>query len=168
LIDRILIETLSFCCFFSKNFFIKMNYQFSIIIPCYNDKDLAVELINFLTTFCTKDKVEILLCIPEECIKEYNDCAFAIVTSKDISRASQMNAGAIVAKFETLIFLHADVIPPKDFIHSIESALQEGCQAGFFSYRFSKSSCVMKVNELFTKIDGIFAGGGDQCLLTTH
>ena len=35
---------------------------------------------------------------------------------------------------------------------------------GFFSYRFDRPGLLLKINASFTGEDGIFTGGGDQCL----
>jgi GT2 family glycosyltransferase len=42
--------------------------------------------------------------------------------------------------------------------------IDEGHDAGFFSYRFDKKSFFLQLNAAFTAKDGIFTGGGDQCL----
>jgi len=48
-------------------------------------------------------------------------------------RARQMNAGAAVASGETILFLHADVLPPPDAVALIDRALaQPGAIAGAF------------------------------------
>lgn len=47
------------------------------------------------------------------------------VLSAQRGRACQMNAGAQVATGETLLFLHADTLPPPGFPHLIEQALTD-------------------------------------------
>ncbi len=47
------------------------------------------------------------------------------VLSAQRGRACQMNAGAQVATGETLLFLHADTLPPAGFPHLIEQALTD-------------------------------------------
>jgi len=68
----------------------------------------------------------------------------------------------------TLLFLHADVKPPQGFENHIKGALANGFKTGFFSYMFDQSSFFLKINEYFTKYDGLFAGGGDQCHFFTR
>ena len=63
-----------------------------------------------------------------------------------------------------MVFLHADVTPPETFLNDIEITIKEGYGAGFFSYRFDKKSVLLQMNAAFTTKDGIFTGGGDQCL----
>lgn len=79
-------------------------------------------------------------------------------------RALQMNEGAALARGSILVFLHADVIPPHGFLDDIVSALDSGYDAGFFSYQFDSSSRLLRINARFTAKDGMFTGGGDQCL----
>ncbi len=47
------------------------------------------------------------------------------VLSAQRGRACQMNAGAQVATGETILFLHADTLPPAGFPHLIEQALTD-------------------------------------------
>jgi len=79
-------------------------------------------------------------------------------------RALQINTAAKLAKGNILIFLHADVLPPSGFFDDIKTTLSNGYDAGFFSYRFDKESFFLNINASFTGRDGIFTGGGDQCL----
>ncbi len=75
-----------------------------------------------------------------------------------------MNEAAQLARGETMVFLHADVIPPKTFLADIQRTIAEGYDAGFFSYRYDKENFLLKINASFTARNGIFTGGGDQCL----
>lgn len=140
----------------------------SIIIPCYKDNLMAIKLIAYLQSITSDSEVEILLSVPEVCKSEYKESQLNLVTSPYISRASQMNVGAASAKGDIFVFLHADVIPPKGFISLITCALNNHYEAGFFSYQFDKNNFFLKINAAFTKRDGLFAGGGDQCLFMTR
>ena len=79
-------------------------------------------------------------------------------------RAVQMNRAADLSVGSILVFLHADVRPPKSFLTDIMNTLDNGHDAGFFSYRFDKKSFFLRINASFTSKNGIFTGGGDQCL----
>jgi hypothetical protein len=46
----------------------------------------------------------------------------------------------------------------------MERTIQQGFKAGFFSYRFDKVNLLLRINASFTARDGLFTGGGDQCL----
>jgi GT2 family glycosyltransferase len=75
-----------------------------------------------------------------------------------------MNHGAARAKGDVLVFLHADVWPPKAFFTDIARVMEQGFEAGFFSYRFDNEGFLLKINGSFTARKGLFTGGGDQCL----
>ncbi|MGB1283428.1 MAG: glycosyltransferase, partial [Polaribacter sp.] len=87
--------------------------------------------------------------------------------SKKKGRATQMNFGAQKAKGDVFLFLHADVALPEDFYQQIIGAVKSGNKAGFFAYKFDKKGFLLDINSSFTKKDGLFAGGGDQCQFFT-
>jgi rSAM/selenodomain-associated transferase 2 len=84
--------------------------------------------------------------------------------SSQIGRSRQMNEGAAIAHGEVLIFMHADVRPPTEICQYISESLSNQIQAGYFSYKFDRSSLLLQFNSWCTKFRGIFTGGGDQCL----
>lgn len=79
-------------------------------------------------------------------------------------RAVQMNAGARQATGEVLYFVHADVLPPQDFVQQIEKSIQSGHDLGCFSYRFDKSCWRMRFNAYCTRFGNLVCRGGDQTL----
>ena len=81
-----------------------------------------------------------------------------------MGRASQMNTAVKKSTGEILVFLHADVTPPNTFFEDIGTTLEGAYDAGFFSYKFDIDHYYLKFNAKFTAKDGIFTGGGDQCL----
>ena len=139
----------------------------SIIIPAHNEAcNLDLRLAE-LSHAATSDGVEIIVALSSqtsdgsrEVIKKYN--ANTVICQK--GRAIQMNTAAKAARGEVLVFLHADVKPPKAFITDIKKAINAGFQAGFFSYQFDNDNFFLRINASFTASDGIFTGGGDQCL----
>jgi rSAM/selenodomain-associated transferase 2 len=141
----------------------------SIIIPAYNEE---VHLSNLLPYLCndlkSKADMEVIVSVSPNTTDRTVDChqhdQLRFLVCKKQGRACQMNEGAMLAKGTILVFLHADVWPPINFVENILSTLNEGFEAGFFSYRFNKSSFLLKANASFTRKDGIFTGGGDQCL----
>jgi len=139
----------------------------TIIIPAHNEKKNLKRLLGYLNGMMLKD-VEIIVALSgttndgSQELKmplpvKYLNCA-------GCGRALQMNQAAQMAQGWGLVFLHADVIPPKDFLDDISTTLNDGFDAGFFSYRFDKENFLLKINASFTAKDGIFTGGGDQCL----
>lgn len=140
----------------------------SIIIPVYNEQQNLAKGLSFLAEEANKFPIEIIVSNSPESIDES-----ALICEKFIKvrhfdaiikgRAGQMNEGALIAKGDILLFLHADVTLPKDFYNQILLAIRQGNKAGFFAYQFDKENFLLKVNSSFTKKNGLFAGGGDQC-----
>lgn len=144
----------------------------SIIIPVYNEQENLVKRLSYLCEYTNKYPIEIIVANSPESIDETGIICKEIskVTHIDCNkkgRAAQMNAGAKIAKGEIFLFLHADVILPEDFYEQITLAVKNGFKAGFFAYKFDKKSALLKFNSSFTKNDGLFAGGGDQCQFFT-
>ena len=140
----------------------------SVIIPVFDERDNLKRLLPRLRTLSLGHKVEIIVSVGE-CSINYKACFNGLanvqfVSDKRKGRAHQMNYGALRAKGDVLVFLHADVFPPEGFFEDMERTLKSGYDAGFFSYQFDKDSFLLRINASFTKKDGLFTGGGDQCL----
>ncbi len=140
----------------------------SVIIPVYNEKPNLSRLLPYLHKIGKGHDFEIIISTGA-CTEDYSECGHGmddvvVLCNGKKGRAHQMNDGATVAKGNILAFLHADVIPPKTFFSDIQKTIQSGFDAGFFSYRFDTDSFLLRINASFTKKDGIFTGGGDQCL----
>lgn len=142
--------------------------KISIIIPVYNEQENLTKRLSYLCKYTNKFPLEIIVSnspetsdeTPKIC-KEYAKVTF--LNSKLKGRAAQMNYGASKATGSILLFLHADVILSDDFYSQIINAVQKGNQFGFFAYQFDKKTPFLNFNSKFTKKDGFFAGGGDQC-----
>lgn len=140
----------------------------TIIIPAHNEKENLRALLPQLTEFRKDFPIEIILALSSgnsdgsEVLASRHHVRY--IQCKNKGRAVQMNSAASLAKEGILVFLHADVIPPETFIADISMTIQKGYDAGFFSYHFDKKSIVLQANAFFTAKDGIFTGGGDQCL----
>ena len=139
----------------------------TIIIPAHNEKKNLKRLLGHFDNAFSED-VEIIMAISRSTddgsqsmkIPDY----VSLLNCDGCGRALQMNQAAHRATGDVLVFLHADVIPPKDFLFDIKNTIKQGFDAGFFSYRFDKEHFLLKINASFTAKDGIFTGGGDQCL----
>lgn len=140
----------------------------TIIIPAHNERQNLEMLLPRLEILREGHEVEMILalsadtCDGSEQIAVENGIEVICCTKK--GRAVQMNTAAQRANGEILVFLHADVKPPESFLKDITNAIGSGYEAGFFSYRFDKKSIFLQINAAFTGKDGIFTGGGDQCL----
>ncbi|HMN72747.1 MAG TPA: TIGR04283 family arsenosugar biosynthesis glycosyltransferase [Rhodoblastus sp.] len=86
-------------------------------------------------------------------------------------RARQMNAGAAAARGETLIFLHADTIPPPDAIELVRRALADGRRVwGRFDVRILGAHpllpMVAALMNLRSRLTGVATG--DQAMFVTR
>lgn len=140
----------------------------SIIIPAHNEFDNLQRLFKVASFLDHNRLLEIIIAVSPDSSDKIDslDCSSKVQTlqCKKKGRAVQMNEAAAVALGDILVFLHADVVPPKGFIDNIQQSLKNGFDAGFFSYRFDKDYWYLRMNSSFTAKDGFFTGGGDQCL----
>ena len=142
--------------------------RLSIIIPVYNEQDNLTKRLSFLSKEANKYSIEIIVANSPESNDNSNLICkqFPKVTylnCKKKGRACQMNTAAAIANGAVLLFLHADVILPKDFFKQIDKTINEGNEFGFFAYKFDKNTPLLNFNSRFTYKDGFFVGGGDQC-----
>ncbi len=140
----------------------------SLIIPAHNEYDNLKSLLVDLSSATAISEVEVFISL-SSCNTDNSESIdvaehVKFLRCNGMGRALQMNEAAKLAKGDVLVFLHADVRPPKSFLYDIENTIQAGYDAGFFSYRFDKENVFLKINAMFTAKDGIFTGGGDQCL----
>lgn len=140
----------------------------SIIIPAHNEKENLEKLVPILIGFQKETSCETIIALSSEnsdgSSMFLKKLGIDFLRCEGKGRSAQMNEAVKVAKGTILAFLHADVIPPKSFISDIQQTLKDDFDAGFFSYRFDSEHLFLKINASFTARDGIFTGGGDQCL----
>ncbi|MGC1516835.1 MAG: TIGR04283 family arsenosugar biosynthesis glycosyltransferase [Maribacter sp.] len=139
----------------------------SILIPSHNEFHNLKRLFDRVD-FLEDKEVEVIVATSPENTDHTQSLAkdrnITVLSCKKKGRAAQMNEAAHRAVGDTFVFLHADVIPPKGFISDIKRSLKSGYTAGFFSYKFDSDRWLLQINAAFTAKDGIFTGGGDQCL----
>tara|TARA_R110002051_G_scaffold91370_2_gene160728 strand:+ start:48518 stop:49222 length:705 start_codon:yes stop_codon:yes gene_type:complete len=140
----------------------------SIIIPAHNEFKNLKRLFDVACFFDHDKLLEIIIAVSPDNSDIIENLDYVskvqILQCKNKGRAVQMNEAAKTALGNIVVFLHADVLPPKGFIDDILNSLYNGYDAGFFSYRFDKDVWYLRVNASFTAKDGLFTGGGDQCL----
>ena len=143
----------------------------SVIIPAFKEQKNLGKLIPYLVDISSGYKVEIIVAFSDKDRDAYSclpqSPGLRLLQCNQKGRAVQLNHGAAVARGDVLAFLHADVWPPKTFFDKITATIQDGMEAGMFSYRFDREDFFLKINSSFTGKDGIFTGGGDQCLFIT-
>lgn len=141
----------------------------SIIIPAHNEFDNLAKLLPRLGELMAgESETEVILALSKSTSDKSKALGVAagarVLDCSGTGRAVQMNTAAAIAEGDILVFLHADVFPPAGFISNIKDTLASGYKAGFFSYRFDSNHWLLKINSSFTARDGLFTGGGDQCL----
>ena len=141
----------------------------SIIIPVLNDAIGLANLLPFIKKHAAGQEIIVVDAAASidnaaEVAEKHN---VAFVKSVNCGRAIQMNQGAKIASGNVLMFLHADVLPPPNFVENISEAIDNGSRAGFFAYKFEPSTRWLDINARYTAKDGLFAGGGDQCQFMT-
>ncbi|MCP4482383.1 MAG: glycosyltransferase family 2 protein [bacterium] len=105
--------------------------MFSVIIPVYQEEEIINKVINYLKTIPLALEIIVVDGYKESTISVIKDRG-VIKLKSPVGRAKQMNKGAIVAKGETLLFLHADTLIPKDAFTLIAAS-----KVGAFKLRFN-------------------------------
>ncbi|MGE0566437.1 MAG: TIGR04283 family arsenosugar biosynthesis glycosyltransferase [Bacteroidia bacterium] len=141
--------------------------KISIVIPTLNEASNIKKLVKHLFKHGGSDLHQVIVSDAgssdktEQVAKE----AGAIVVYSEVrGRAFQMNAGAKIATGDILYFVHADAIPPTEFVLDIKKAISQNKKAGCFRFRFDSNRKLLAANAYCTRFNGIFSGGGDQSL----
>ncbi len=121
--------------------------RLSVIIPALNE---AGNVGNTVARLLHEPGVEVIVVdggsaddTAEEAV-----AAGAKVIASQPGRAVQMNAGANFADGDTLLFLHADTVPPDDYLMHIEQTLSKpGVVAGAFLLRVDSDLPGIRVIE---------------------
>jgi rSAM/selenodomain-associated transferase 2 len=118
-------------------------HQCSIIIPTLNEAAHLGETLRALESYASTCEIIVV-----DGGSRDNTVALArrytwarVIEFGKAQRAAQMNAGAAVASGKVLLFLHADVSLPQDFISAIQTALHNKqcigqCVGGCFAFGF--------------------------------
>jgi rSAM/selenodomain-associated transferase 2 len=140
----------------------------SIIIPTYNEALAIEKTIGYLEKNDPEKKIAEIIVADggsTDGTKEKATAAGAIfLECRSKGRAAQMNEGAEIAKGEILYFLHADTIPPDDFIKDIIASIEAGAGSGCFRLAFDHDHWFLKANCWFTRFDVNLIRFGDQSL----
>lgn len=142
----------------------------SIIIPTYNEADQVSSTINNVRGSIIGASFEIIVAdagSSDDTVKLAKRAGATIIISTQKGRAAQMNAGAAAAKGDIYYFLHADTIPPDEFINDIIDSINKGYHAGCFMLSFDYNHWFLKANCWFTRFDFNAIRFGDQSLFVT-
>ncbi len=141
--------------------------EISAIIPALNEAKLLPRLLEYLKACDKNQQLEIIVVdggsndeTPEIAIR----FGAKLINSEIKCRAIQMNKGADVATTDNLYFIHADVIPPEDFIEKILEAEKREIQLAFFRQKFDKMNVLLWFNSFFTRFKRLWCRGGDQTI----
>jgi rSAM/selenodomain-associated transferase 2 len=106
--------------------------KFSIIVPAFHERGRINGLIERAKHLDSGNEGEIIVVdgAPEEDTLRAIYSNNVIKISSEKGRAKQMNAGASVARGETLIFLHADTELPPCALQKIGSLMEQGDYVG--------------------------------------
>ncbi|BAY27647.1 glycosyl transferase family protein [Calothrix sp. NIES-2100] len=143
--------------------------KISIIIPALNE---AANIEDVIITTQNSTNTEIILVdggSQDDTVAIAQLLGVKVISSSP-GRAVQMNAGAVVASGEILLFLHADTRLPAGFEVMIRTALQQpGTVAGAFNLRIDASGWGMRLVELGVKVRSHFwqMPYGDQAIFIT-
>lgn len=146
--------------------------QYAVIIPTYNEAENIGSLLAYLEAIAPRDRTEILVV---DGGSQDNTIQIAaryegvrVLRSPQQGRAAQMNYGAAQSTAPILQFVHADTRPPRSNFEDIALALEEGYDAGCFTYQFDSSSLLLRINAFFTRFDRLWCRGGDQAIFCTR
>jgi rSAM/selenodomain-associated transferase 2 len=142
----------------------------SIIIPTYNEADGIAKTIKRTYTADSNHEAEIIIVdggSSDETVRIADQCGATVVKSARKGRATQMNIGASLAKYEILYFLHADSIPPNNFTTQILRAYKLGAKSGCFRLAFDFDHWFLKMNAWFSRFNVNAVRFGDQSLFVT-
>lgn len=144
-----------------------MKPEISIIIPTYNEEMNIARLLDHLEQCQNISSAQIIVCdgnSTDKTILSLKNREIVVLKLNKRGRAYQMNCGAEIAESDLFYFLHADVLPPKNFIPELLNWEPKSATMACFRYRFESEKILLKFNSYMTRFNGIWSGGGDQSL----
>jgi len=140
--------------------------QISIIIPVLNEADTIGKLVSHLLDASNTRNVKEIILVDggstDGSVTIMRELNGVKLHQSEKGRATQMNAGAAIAKGDLLYFLHADSFPPLEFDRMI---LASHSPTGCFRLKFEPANSPwLKLASWFTKFDSSLFRGGDQSL----
>jgi len=137
--------------------------KISVIIPTLNEED-QIKLL--LDTLGANEDTEIFVVdggSNDKTLNIVSEYTNVKILNSERGRAIQMNKGGFAAKAEYLLFLHADTIPPYDYIDQIILSLsRKGVIAGSFYLKFDISNFLLNIYSWFSRFNISIFTYGDQ------
>ncbi|MFM7295095.1 MAG: TIGR04283 family arsenosugar biosynthesis glycosyltransferase [Burkholderiales bacterium] len=143
----------------------------SIIIPAHNEAEQIAQSLAPLQSFRARGAEVIVVDggSTDQTVSQSEPLADRVVISPK-GRATQMNAGATVARGGVLLFVHADSILPKNADLLIASAIESGQTWGRFDVSIRGTHFMLPIVAWFmnrrSRLSGISTG--DQGLFVTR
>jgi rSAM/selenodomain-associated transferase 2 len=144
--------------------------RISVIIPVYNEGSLIAGLVGWMQQHGGNFVAEIIVCdggSTDDTLAQAAVAGAIVMSASQKGRAVQMNEAAAAAIGDLLYFVHADTLPPANFVTDIAAAVNDGYQMGRYRSRFTTRNWMMKLNAWFTRFDWFVCMGGDQTLFVT-
>lgn len=140
----------------------------SIIIPAFNEEQHIRPTIRRLLKSRDADAIREIIVgdggSTDGTVKEAEAAGAKVIRCHSKGRAVQMNEAAAPAKAPVLYFLHADSVPPDDFIGSMREYLEKGYDSGCFRLRFDHPHWFLGSIAWFTRFRTSLIRFGDQSL----
>ena len=110
--------------------------QLSVVIPTLNEAENIGALLERLS--CAPGVSEVVVSDggSTDGTRGIVRSGGARLVQAEPGRGAQLRAGASEATGDVLLFLHADVVPPRDLAAQIEGATDRGCVGGNFRLRY--------------------------------
>ncbi len=141
--------------------------RWSVVIPALNEEARVGDAI-WSAQQAGADEIIVVDGGSIDATRDVAEHAGAHVLSSKPGRAQQMNAGAVEAAGDALLFLHADTRLPIDALSAASAALTEGAVGGAFRLRFDEPTPVLRAYALATHIPWYRLAFGDRAHFCTR
>lgn len=145
--------------------------KISVIIPTYEEEVKVGELVSYLLKHQSELLEEIIVCdggSPDNTVAQAEAAGAKVLHSPQKGRAAQMNYAVSQAQGEILYFVHADTLPPINYLADIDFYVQQGYTSGCYQSLFEDEHPFLKINGFFSRFDRMTCRGGDQTLFVTR
>jgi len=137
----------------------------SVVIPARNEAATLGDTLAYLAGCTPSDRAEVVVAVGGSADDTATVAARSarVVVGTDPSRAGLLNAGARAARGSVLLFLHADTLPPADYVAAVEGALADpAVVGGAFDFEFRERAwqlaAISALNRLRCRLTGNFYG----------
>lgn len=149
-----------------KRALLEVNPPVSVIIPAFNEEDAIARCIGRVKRSANVECIVVDGGSTDRTVKIAEESGAVVVHFKK-GRGLQMNKGAMIARSEMLLFLHADTLLPDNFDQRVRASLSDPrTSAGAFRLSFDSGSLALKIISAGANLRSRFLGlpYGDQGL----